>query len=273
MPRPGPLSLNLATVRERWGLPECVEGCARHGIPGIAPWRDALADAGGAERAARRIRAAGLRVSSLCRTGLFTAADRAGRRAAIADARRAIGEAHALGAACLVVVSGGLPPGSKDLAGAREMVRDGLAEILGEARAAGVTLALEPQHPLACADRAVLCTLAQALDLCAEMGAGVGVVVDTYHVWWDPDLARQLARAQGRIALFQASDWLAPTTDLAPDRGMPGEGVIDIPRLRALAEAAGYKGPVEVEVLSRRWWAREPEEVLRAVKACHASAC
>jgi sugar phosphate isomerase/epimerase len=273
MPRPGPLSLNLATVRQQWGLAECVEGCARHGIPALAPWRDALADAGGAERAAQRIRDAGLTVSSLCRTGLFTAADRAGRRAAIDDARRAVGEAHALGAACLVVVSGGLPPGSKDLAGARAMVRDGLAEILGEARAAGVTLALEPQHPLACADRAVLCTLAQALDLCAELGGGVGVVLDTYHVWWDPDLARQVARARGRIALFQAGDWLAPTADLAPDRGMPGEGVIDIPRLRAMAEAAGHTGPVEVEVLSRRWWAREPEEVLRVVRACHASAC
>lgn len=273
MPRPGPLSLNLATVRERWSLAACVEGCARHRIPAVAPWRDALADAGGAQRAARRIREAGLAVSSLCRTGLFAAASRAGRRAAIEDARRAVGEAHALGAACLVVVSGGLPPGSKDLAGAREMVRDGLAELLGEARAAGVTLALEPQHPLACADRAVLCTLAQAVDLCAELGAGVGVVVDTFHVWWDPDLARQLARAQGRIALFQAGDWLVPTADLAPGRGMPGEGVIDIPRLRAMAEAAGYRGAVEVEVLSRRWWARDPEEVLRVVRACHANAC
>ena len=273
MPRPGPLSLNIATVRERWGLAECVEGCARNGIPGIAPWRDALADAGGAQRAARRIREAGLRVSSLCRGGMFTAANRAGRRAAIDDARRAIGEAHVLGAACLVVVSGGLPPGSKDLVGAREMVRDGLAEILEEGRAAGVTLALEPQHPLACADRSVLTTLAQALDLCAELGGDVGVVVDTYHVWWDPDLARQMARAQGRIVVFQAGDWLVPTTDLAPGRGMPGEGVIDIPRLRAMAEAAGYKGPIEVEVLSRRWWARDPEEVLRVVKACHASAC
>ena len=273
MPRPGPLSLNIATVRERWGLAECVEGCARNGIPGIAPWRDALADAGGAQRAARRIREAGLRVSSLCRGGMFTAANRAGRRAAIDDARRAIGEAHVLGAACLVVVSGGLPPGSKDLVGAREMVRDGLAEILDEGRAAGVTLALEPQHPLACADRSVLTTLAQALDLCAELGGDVGVVVDTYHVWWDPDLARQMARAQGRIVVFQAGDWLAPTTDLAPGRGMPGEGVIDIPGLRAMAEAAGYKGPIEVEVLSRRWWACDPEEVLRVVRACHASAC
>jgi sugar phosphate isomerase/epimerase len=271
MPRPGPLSLNIATVRERWGLTKCIEGCARHGIPGIAPWRDALADAGGVQRAARRLREAGLTVSSLCYGGMFTAADKAGRRAAVDDNRRSIAEAHVLGAACLVVVSGGLPSGSRDLAGAREMVRDGLAAVLDEARAAGVTLALEPQHPVACADRSVLSTLAQALDLCNELG--VGVVVDVYHVWWDPDLTRQMARAQGRIAVFQASDWMVPTTDLAPDRGMPGEGVIAIPRLRAMAEAAGYKGSIEVEILSRRWWARDPDEVLRIVKERHGTAC
>lgn len=273
MPRPGPLSLNTATVRERWGLAECVDGCARRGISAISPWRDALADAGGAERAARRIREAGLVVSSLCRGGMFTAAEAAGRRAAVKDNRRAIAEAHALGATSLVIVSGGLPPGSRDLEGARDMVRDGLAEILDEARAAGVTLALEPQHPVACAGRSVLSTLAQAIDLCDELGWGMGVVIDVWQVWWDPDLARQIARAQGCIALFQASDWLVPTTELAPDRGMPGDGVIDIPRLRAMAEATGYRGPVEIEVLSRRWWARDPSEVLGVVQERHAIAC
>ena len=271
MPKPGPLSLNIATVRAQWGLAECIERCARRGIPGIAPWRDALADAGGVQRAAQRIRQAGLAVSSLCGAGMFTARDQAARRSAIDETRRGVGEAYALEAACLVVVSGGLPPGSKDLQGAREMVRDGLAEVLSEARAARVMLAVEPQHPVACADRSVLSTLAHALDLCDELGSGVAVALDVYHLWWDPDLARQIARAQGRIAAFQVSDWLAPTTELAPDRGMPGDGVIDIPRLRAMAEAAGYKSWIEVEVLSRRWWAQDPNEVLRIAQERHAA--
>ena len=154
-------------MKERWGLADCIEGCARHGIPGISPWRDVL-QAMGVEAAARRIRDAGLTVTGLCRGGMFPAADAAGRAAAIEDNRRAIAEAHALGAACLVMVCGGLPPGSRDLPGARAMVRDGLHAILAEARAAGVTLALEPLHPMTCADRSVLSTLGQALDLCEE---------------------------------------------------------------------------------------------------------
>ncbi|TDH61617.1 sugar phosphate isomerase/epimerase [Dankookia rubra] len=272
MSPPGPLSLNTVTVKERWGLADCIEGCARHGIPGISPWRDVLA-AMGVEAAARRIRDAGLTVTGLCRGGMFPAAEATGRAAAIEDNRRAIAEAQALGAACLVMVCGGLPPGSKDLPGAREMVRDGLHAILAEARAAGVTLALEPLHPMTCADRSVLSTLGQALDLCDELGAGTGVALDVYHVWWDPALEREMSRAKGRIAAFHACDWLVPTTDLVFDRGMMGDGCIDIPRIRALAEAAGYRGFVEVELLSRRWWAEDPDEVLRLIKARHATAC
>ena len=264
------LSLNTVTLRERWGLAACIEGCARHGVPGIAPWRDVLA-AMGVEAAARRIREAGLTVTGLCRGGMFPAADEAGREAAIEDNRRAIGEAHALGAQCLVMVCGGLPPGSKDLPGARAMVQDGLAAILPEARAAGVPLALEPLHPMTCADRSVLSTLGQALDLCEALGAGVGVAVDAYHVWWDPDLARQMRRAEGRILALHACDWLVPTTDLVFDRGMPGDGVIDLAGLRRMAEAAGYAGFVEVELLSRRWWAEDPDAVLETIKDRHAT--
>jgi sugar phosphate isomerase/epimerase len=264
------VSLNTATVKQ-WTLAECIEGCARHGIPGISPWRDVLRDMG-VEAAARRIRDAGLSVTGLCRGGMFPAADAAGRAAAIEDNRRAIAEAHALGAACLVMVCGGLPAGSKDLPGARAMVREGLEAILPEARAAGVTLALEPLHPMTCADRSVICTLGQALDLCDELGTGVGVAVDVYHVWWDPDLARQMARAAERIAAFHVCDWKVPTTDLVFDRGMPGEGVIDIPAIRAMAMGAGWHGGVEVEVLSRALWAMDGEEVLRAVVGS-AAAC
>ena len=269
---PGPLSLNTATVKERWGLAECIEGCARHGIPGISPWRDVL-QAMGVEEAARQIRDAGLRVTGLCRGGMFTAPDAASRAAAIEDNRRASAEAHAIGAACLVMVCGGLPPGSRDLPGAREMVREGLHAIMGAARDAGVTIALEPLHPMTCADRSVLATLGQALDLCEELGHGSGVALDVYHVWCDPDLARQMRRARGRIAAFHTCDWLVPTTDTVFDRGMPGDGVIDIPAIRAMAEEAGWPGGAEVEILSRRWWARDPDEVLPLLKERHQSAC
>ncbi|MFN6956030.1 MAG: sugar phosphate isomerase/epimerase family protein [Acetobacteraceae bacterium] len=265
MKPPGPLSLNTITVTGL-SLAQCIEACARHGIPGIAPWRDVL-QAMGTQAAAKHIRDAGLRVTGLCRGGMFTLGDRA---AAIEDNRRAIEEAHAIGADCLVMVCGGLPQGSKDLPAAREIVREGLHAILPEARAAGVTLALEPLHPMTCADRSVLSTLGQALDLCDELGAGAGVAVDVYHVWWDPDLARQMARAKGRIAAFHVCDWKVPTTDLVLDRGLPGEGVIDIPAIRAMAEASGWTGGVEVEILSSHWWAQDPEHVLREVKARHA---
>ena len=268
----GPLSLNTVTVRAKWGLAECIEGCARHGIPGVAPWRDVL-QAMGTAQAARQIRDAGLSVSGLCRGGMFPASDPAGRQAAIEDNRRAIDEAHTLGAACLVMVCGGLPPGSRDLPGARQMVRDGLEAVLPDARAADVTLGLEPLHPMTCADRSVLSTLGQALDLCDALGEGVGVAVDVYHVWWDPDLARQMARATGRIAALHVCDWLVPTKDLVFDRGMPGDGVIDIPSIRAMAEQSGYRGAVECELLSNRWWEEDPDHVLATIKARHATVC
>ncbi len=262
MTPPGPLSLNTISVKALT-LAQCIEACARHGIPGISPWRDVL-QAMGVQAAAQQIRDAGLKVTGLCRGGMFNLPG------AIDDNRRAIEEAHAIGADCLVMVCGGLPAGSKDLPGARAAVRDGLHAILPDARAAGVTIALEPLHPMTCADRSVLSTLGQALDLCDELGEGTGVAVDVYHVWWDPDLARQMARAKGRIAGFHVCDWKVPTTDLVFDRGLPGEGIIDIPAIRAMAEASGWSGGVEVEILSNHWWARDPETVLREMKARHA---
>jgi sugar phosphate isomerase/epimerase len=273
--RPELLSLNTATVRERWTLPQIIEGCARHGIRALAPWRDQVA-ACGLDTAARLIRSHGLRVNGYCRGGMFPAADPAGRARAAEDNRRAVDEALALGAECLILVVGGLPPGSKDIAGARQQVKDGIAALLDYARPRGLKLAIEPLHPMYAADRACVNTLAQANDLCDALGDGVGVAVDVYHVWWDPALEREIARAghANRIHGFHVCDWLVPTTDLLLDRGMMGDGVIDIPRIRGWVEAAGYADCVEVEIFSAaNWWQRDPDEVLRIVRQRVATVC
>ena len=277
-PDSGLLSLNTATVREKWNLREVIEGCARGGIRGISPWRDKLAELG-VKEAARLIRDNGLKVSGLCRGGMFPAADRKGRQAALDDNLRAIDDAATIGARCLVLVAGGLPAGSKDLGGAREMVRDGIGEVLDHARSAGVPLAIEPLHPMYCADRACVNTLEQALDLCDELDSGrsgaLGVAVDVYHVWWDPQLRQGIERAgDKRLLAYHICDWLVPTTDLLNDRGMMGDGVIDLPRIRSWMEAAGYRGFHEVEIFSaRNWWKREPEDVLGLVKRRHQECC
>jgi sugar phosphate isomerase/epimerase len=276
-PDPQLLSLNTATVREKWSLREIIAGCGRHRIPGISPWRDQVAQMG-AKEAAKMIRDHGLRVTGLCRGGMFPAEDRKGRRAAIDDNLRAIDDAAILEAACLVLVVGGLPAGSKDLPGAREMVRDGIGEVLDHARSAGVPLAIEPMHPMYCADRGCVNTLAQALDLCDELGpgpsGGLGVVVDVYHVWWDPGLKAQIERAgDKRLLAYHICDWLVPTTDLLLDRGMMGDGVIDLPRMRTWMAEAGYRGFHEVEIFSaRNWWKRDPDEVLMLCRERHQTA-
>lgn len=273
---PGPLSLNTATVKVQWSLAECIEGCLRHGITGISPWRDKLAEYGVAN-AARHIREAGLTVTGLCRGGMFPAIDAAGRRAALEDNFRAVDEAAALNAQCLVLVVGGMPAGSKDIAGARGQVQDGIAALLEYARPAGVKLAIEPLHPMYAADRACVNTLGQALDICDALGNGaddtaLGVAADVYHIWWDPQLAAQIKRAGRRILAFHVCDWLVPTRDLLLDRGMMGDGVIDIPAIRAQVEAVGYDGFCEVEIMSsENWWKRDADEVLRVCVERHAS--
>ena len=224
----------------------------------------------GAKDAAKLIRDHGLVVTGLCRGGMFPAADRRGRQAAFDDNLRAIEDAATIGARCLVLVAGGLPQGSKDLAGAREMVRDGVGEVLDHARGAGVPLAIEPLHPMYAADRACVNTLGQANDLCDELGHGLGVALDVYHVWWDPDLERQIARAGRRILAYHVNDWLIPTPHLLLDRGMMGDGIIDLRAIRAMVEAAGYRGHCEVAILSANdWWQRDPDEVLRTCIARH----
>ena len=227
------LSLNTATVRRQWSLAQIIDGCARHGITGISPWRDQVA-AMGLKNASSSLKQNGLTVTGLCRGGFFTAKDWRD------DNRRAIDEAHTLGAQCLVLVVGGLLPGSKDIQKARAAARDGIAEILPEARKARVPLAIEPLHPMQAADRACINTLEQALDICDELGEGIGVAVDVYHVWWDPKLKEQIARAgKKRVLAYHICDWLVPTRDLLNDRGMMGDGVIDLPLIRSWVEAAG----------------------------------
>ncbi|MEU1812053.1 sugar phosphate isomerase/epimerase family protein [Micromonospora aurantiaca (nom. illeg.)] len=266
-PRLARLSLNQRTT-QRWSVAEAVDGCVRAGIPAIGLWREPVAEIG-VPAAARLVADAGLRVSSLCRGGFLTAADEAGRVAALAGNRRAIDEAAELRAACLVLVVGGLPPGSRDLAGARQRVADALAELARYAGDRGVRLALEPLHPMYCADRAVLSTLGQALDLAEAFPAEqVGVVVDTFHVWWDPDVWRQIARAGARIASFQVCDFLTPLpADVLLGRGMMGDGHIDFPPLRRAVEAAGYTGDVEVEIFNAEVWATDPDRVLATMIA------
>jgi sugar phosphate isomerase/epimerase len=256
------LSINSMTVNA-WSLEQLVKGCARAGICAISPWRD-IVQACGVARVAKLIREHEMTVTGLCRGGMFPAADEPGRRAALDDNKRAVDEAAAIGAQCLVLVVGGLPRGSRDIVGARQQVRDGLAALLPHARGANVPLAIEPLHPMYAADRACVNTLAQANDLCDELGDGTGVAIDVYHVWWDPELYKQIARAAGKILAYHVNDWLVPTTDLLLDRGMMGDGIIDLRAIRTTVEAAGYRGHCEVEILSANtWWKRDPNEVLR----------
>jgi sugar phosphate isomerase/epimerase len=255
------LSLNTATVRKQWNLAQIIDGCARHEIRGISPWRDQVASLG-LRKTRALIEERGLTVTGLCRGGFFTAKDWRD------DNRRAIEEAHELGAQCLVLVVGGLAAGSRDLGAARQQVKDGIAAMLPEARKAGVPLAIEPLHPMQAAERACINTLEQALDICDELGEGIGVACDVYHVWWDPKLEQQITRAgKKRLLAYHICDWLVPTRDLLNDRGMMGDGVIDLPRIRSWVQSAGYAGFQEVEIFSERdWWQRDPDEVLRTCK-------
>jgi sugar phosphate isomerase/epimerase len=249
------LSLNQWTTRPL-SVTEAVDACVRHEIPSIGLWRDHVA-AHGLSATAALVRSAGLRVSSLCRGGFFN------RPGWLDDNRRAIEEAAALEAACLVLVPGGLE--GKDLAGAREQVATALATLVPYASEQGVWLAVEPMHPMYCADRGVISTLGQALDVAPPE---VGVVVDSFHVWWDPDVLPHIARAGSRIASFQLSDFLDPLpADVLLGRAMMGDGVISFGPLVAAVEAAGYTGDVEVEIFNADVWAADPDEVLVTMKS------
>jgi sugar phosphate isomerase/epimerase len=266
------LSINTATLRRQADLVGIVEACARAQIRAIDPWRDQVA-AVGLARAVKAVKDAGLQLSGYCRGGMFTA-DSARLPEARDDNRRAVDEAAALGASCLVLVVGGLPQysragssPSRDLIAARTQVEEGIAQLLDYARSVRMPLALEPLHPMYAADRACVNTLAQALDICdrldPERTGGIGVALDVYHVWWDPALWDGIARAgRDRLLAYHVCDWLVPTRDMLNDRGMMGDGVVDLKRVRAAVEAAGYAGFSEVEIFSEDWWRRPLAEVL-----------
>lgn len=291
------LSINTATLRQQWPLDRIIDECARRNICAISPWRDQVA-AIGLEKIARQLRDTGTQLSGYCRGGFFSAADAAGRQAALEDNRRAIDEAKALEAPCLVLVVGALPGALTgkadytDISRARSEVRDGIAATLEYARQVGMALAIEPLHPMQAAERACINTLEQALDLCDELDppdlqAGIlpgaaqvcalGLALDVYHVWWDPKLQQQIARAgshpeKNRLLACHVCDWLTPTRDLLNDRGMMGDGVIELKKIRHWMEQAGYHGFSEVEIFSAlNWWQRPGGEVLDTCIARHRS--
>ena len=281
------LSINTATIRKSNGvdlpLASIIEACTRRGIRAISPWRDQVAAAGLAN-VSRLVKEHGLALSGYCRGGMFPASDDAGRKSAHDDNRRAVDEARELNAQCLVLVVGGLPgalagkPASKDIGLARSQVSDGIAALLEYARAAQMPLAIEPLHPMYAADRACINTMEQALDVCDQLDPGrtgvLGVAVDVYHVWWDPKLESQIARAgKQRLLAFHVCDWLTPTADLLNDRGMMGDGVIEIQKIRRWLEDQGFAGFSEVEIFSSgNWWQRDHDEVLATCIARHRSA-
>jgi sugar phosphate isomerase/epimerase len=275
------LSLNTATVRRRGDLADIIDACARQGIRAIDPWRDQVATIG-LDRTVLAVRDAGLELSGYCRGGMFTS-DAAHRIEARDDNRRTVDEAKALDAPCVVLVVGGLPqysrPGSvasKDIAAARAQVDDAIAEMMVYARDANMPLAIEPLHPAYAADRACVNTTKQALDICDRLdpqrSGALGVALDVYHIWWDPELLPQIARAgMDRLLAFHVCDWLVPTTDILNDRGMMGDGVIDIKSVRRAVEAQGFAGYSEIEIFSNDWWEEPMDEVLQTCIARHRS--
>nr|WTB31354.1 sugar phosphate isomerase/epimerase [Streptomyces sp. NBC_00830] len=263
------LSINQETIKQ-WSLPELAEGCVKAGIDKVGLWRAPVQEYG-VERTAQLLADAGISVTSLCRGGFFTALDPAERARALDDNRVAIDEASALSTDTLVLVSGGLPAGSRDLHGARERIAEALAELGPYAQEQGVHLAIEPLHPMFASDRCVVSTLSQALDIAERFPAEqVGVVVDTYHIWWDDQAAAQIARAgaDGRIHSFQLADWITPLpAGVLVGRGQLGDGSVDFRAFREMVEATGFTGPIEVEIFNEGLWARDGAEVLAEVAA------
>lgn len=257
------LSLNQATT-QRWNLREAVDGCARAEIPWIGLWRDKIAEIG-LKESSKLVRDVGLKVSGIIKGGMFPSASVGEWQRIIDENRRAIEETAELGANALVMVGGGLP--NKDLDYARKQFKEGIAELVPFAQTHGVKLGIEPLHPMFAADRSVVVTLAQANEIAKSYHPNdVGVVIDVYHVWWDPDLYNQISYTGEHIMGFHVSDWLIPTPDMLKGRGMMGDGIIEIRRIRKAVDAAGYTGPIEVEIFNQQLWDQPGDEVLEVVK-------
>ncbi|HQU48128.1 MAG TPA: sugar phosphate isomerase/epimerase family protein [Casimicrobiaceae bacterium] len=274
MADPARLSIHQATLLRQCTTPQFIEAMARNGVPCASLWRDKVREHG-VERTASLVAGSGIAMSGYCFGGIVTSPDAREAARARDDVRRALDEAAALGAPCLVFVAGGVDASEKSIAGARARALDAVAELIPHARSVGVRLAIEPLHPMICATRSVLSTVGQATRWCDMLAADdvVGIAVDTYAVWWDPDLEAKIARAGRRICAFHVSDWLADTQDLRLDRGMMGDGVIDLPGIRAMVERAGFDGWVEVEIFSQRnWWKRDPDDVVAVIRERIASA-
>ena len=277
------LSINTATVRKQWSLDRIIEACAQRGIRAISPWRDQVA-AVGLDKIAKQLRDTGIGLSGYCRGGFYPAVDAAGRQAALVDNRQAIDEAKTLNAPCVVLVVGALPGALSgkaaytDIGRARNEVFDGIAASLEYARTVGMPLAIEPLHPMQAAERACINTLEHALDVCdaldPQRSGALGVALDIYHVWWDPKLQQQIERAgKQRLLAYHVCDWLTPTRDLLNDRGMMGDGVVELKKIRGWVEQAGYEGFAEVEIFSELdWWQRPGDEVLDTCIARHKTA-
>jgi sugar phosphate isomerase/epimerase len=262
------LSINQATTRQQWTLRQAIEGYARHGIRALSVWPDKLAECGTAE-ARRLLDAHGMTVASFCLGGLFAVG-----RDRLDEHRRMLDLAASVGAQCVVAVVGTLDPVTRNLEAARTRIEDGLGRLLPHARAVGVGLAIEPIHPMRAGDLCCVNTLADANRLCDALGPDVGIVVDLHHVWWDPALPREIARAGGRIRVFQLCDWLRDTAALRDDRGMMGDGVIDLSLIRGWVDATGYRGFYDVEIMSARdWWRRDPHEVVATCIERFRTAC
>lgn len=256
------LSFNQITS-DRLSLADVVEACARHGVPYVSVWRHKIAEVG-LDAAVRLVRDAGVRVSSVCRGGMFPAATHVERARRIDDNLRAVDEAAALGAPVLVLVCGPAP--DRDIDGARQMVLDGIRRIAPYAAERGVQLGIEPLHPAFAAERSCVTTLGEARRLAERVDANVGVIADVYHIWWDPDLHDEIARTARRIIGFHVSDWLVPATNVLMNRGVMGDGVIDLKRIRGAVERTGYTGPIEVEIFNESVWSMPLDSLLPLLK-------